>query len=201
MGSITRSWKSASAGSCLAGKARALVAAGLWLLAIHASAARADGITVRSADLTLVDAVYRLDADFDIHFSPSLKSALSKGVPLVFEIDFDVTRPHSYWFSREVAHVSQTVRLSYDALTRQYEVSVDGVHKNFASFEAARDDLARVRDWQVLDRSRLERNTAYQAGLRLFLDVSSLPKPLQINALASDDWNLDSGWFVWPLSP
>jgi hypothetical protein len=32
------------------------------------------------------------------------------------------------------------------------------------------------------------------------LDVTQLPKPFQINALASRDWNLASEWFRWTLS-
>jgi len=33
------------------------------------------------------------------------------------------------------------------------------------------------------------------------LDVTQLPKPLQVNALTSDDWNLDSDWYRWIVRP
>jgi hypothetical protein len=41
----------------------------------------------------------------------------------------------------------------------------------------------------------------YLAELRLRLDTTQLPKPLQINALASRDWNLSSDWYRWTFRP
>jgi hypothetical protein len=41
----------------------------------------------------------------------------------------------------------------------------------------------------------------YTAGLRQWLDTSQLPKPLQINALGSRDWNLNSDWYRWTFKP
>ena len=45
----------------------------------------------------------------------------------------------------------------------------------------------------------LDEGKVYEAAIRMRLDVSQLPKPLQINALASRDWNLASAWFRWTL--
>jgi hypothetical protein len=33
------------------------------------------------------------------------------------------------------------------------------------------------------------------------LDISQLPKPLQVNAIASKNWNLESDWYHWTLKP
>jgi hypothetical protein len=33
------------------------------------------------------------------------------------------------------------------------------------------------------------------------LDVTQLPKPLQVNALATQDWNFDSNWYRWIVRP
>jgi hypothetical protein len=41
----------------------------------------------------------------------------------------------------------------------------------------------------------------YIAALRLRLDTSRLPKPLQIDALGSSDWNLSSDWYRWTFKP
>jgi len=32
------------------------------------------------------------------------------------------------------------------------------------------------------------------------LDVSELPKPFQVNALASREWNIGSDWYRWTVS-
>jgi len=41
----------------------------------------------------------------------------------------------------------------------------------------------------------------YVAGVRMRLDVSQLPKPFQLNALASRDWNFGSEWHRWSVTP
>lgn len=175
-----------------------LLAATLFFLA---AAARADGIQVKTASLDLVDEVYQLNAEFDITLGSKLEEALAKGVPLFFQVEFQVLRPRWYWFDEEVADVRQLYRLSYNALTRQYELSSSGIHRNFMTFAEAMAALSQIRQWQVLDRSLLRAGQTYEVGLRMRLDVSQLPKPLQVNALASKDWNLDSDWRRWTLTP
>ena len=48
---------------------------------------------------------------------------------------------------------------------------------------------------------QLTRGARYDAAVRLRLDVALLPKPFQINALASRDWTLQSDWYRWDFTP
>jgi hypothetical protein len=48
---------------------------------------------------------------------------------------------------------------------------------------------------------QLVKGTRYEAAVRLRLDVNALPKPFQINALASRDWTLQSEWHRWSFTP
>jgi len=61
--------------------------------------------------------------------------------------------------------------------------------------------LSRVRRRHVVDLGMLSRGSVYAAALRMRLDVSQLPKPFQLNALASRDWNLGSDWHRWSVKP
>ena len=47
----------------------------------------------------------------------------------------------------------------------------------------------------------LTKGARYDAAVRLRLDVTQLPKPFQINALASRDWSLQSEWYRWSFVP
>jgi hypothetical protein len=47
----------------------------------------------------------------------------------------------------------------------------------------------------------LTKGARYDAAVRLRLDVTQLPKPFQINALASREWSLQSEWYRWSLTP
>jgi hypothetical protein len=161
--------------------------------------ARAQNIEIHHISLEGNDEGYALDADFQIDLSPRLEDAINNGVAMYFEVDFELTRKRWYWFDKRSVSRQLMLRLSYHALTRQYRVSSGALYQSFSSLPEALRVLSRIRSWQVLERPDLDVGTEYQAGLRMRLDVTQLPKPFQLNALTSRDWNLASEWRRWPL--
>jgi hypothetical protein len=179
-----------------------LRAAALALLSVAAIApAYADGIDVKTAAIQPTDDGWQLDATFDIQFSPRLEEAVNRGVPLYFVVEFELARPRWYWFDEKPVQVSQTYKISYTPLLRQYRLSVGNVYQNFTRFEEVTRVLSRIRGWHVADRGALKKDGTYQASLRMRLDTGQLPKPFQLNAVASRDWTLDSDWHRWTLAP
>ena len=160
---------------------------------------RAQNIEIQHISLEGNDEGYALDADFQIDLSPRLEDAINNGVAMYFEVDFELTRKRWYWFDKRSVSRQLMLRLSYHALTRQYRVSSGALYQSFSSLPEALRVLSRVRSWQVLERPDLDAGTEYQAGLRMRLDVTQLPKPFQLNALTSRDWNLASDWRQWPF--
>jgi hypothetical protein len=163
--------------------------------------AYADGIEVRSATITPADDGWQLDATFDIQFSPRLEEAVNRGVPLYFVVEFELARPRWYWFDEKPVQVSQTYKISYTPLLRQYRLSVGNVYQNFTRFEEVTRVLSRLRGWHVADRGAIKKEGTYQAALRMRLDTGQLPKPFQLNAIASRDWTLASDWHRWTIVP
>lgn len=163
--------------------------------------AHAEGIEVRNAALVAGEEGYFLEADFEIALNPTLEEALNKGVPLYFLLEFEVIRPRWYWLNEKVLNTQQQYRLAYNALTRQYRLGLGSLFQNFASLSETLDFLSRVRRRQVLEPGTLTKGTTYVAGVRMRLDVSQLPKPFQLNALASRDWNFGSEWHRWSVTP
>jgi hypothetical protein len=164
-------------------------------------AAHAEGIEVRNAALVAGEEGYFLEADFEMALNPTLEDALNKGVPLYFLLEFEVIRPRWYWLNEKVLNTQQQYRLAYNALTRQYRLGVGALFQNFGSLSEALDFLSRVRRRQVLEPGTLSTGVTYTAGVRMRLDVSQLPKPFQLNALASRDWNFGSEWHRWSVTP
>jgi hypothetical protein len=163
--------------------------------------AHAEGIEVRNAALVAGEDGYFLEADFEIALNPTLEEALNKGVPLYFLLEFEVIRPRWYWLNEKVLNNQQQYRLAYNALTRQYRLGLGSLFQNFASLSETLDFLSRVRRRQVLEQGTLTKGTTYVAGVRMRLDISQLPKPFQLNALASRDWNFGSEWHRWSVTP
>ena len=92
-------------------------------------------------------------------------------------------------------------QLSYNALLRQYELQEGNLHATFDSLPEALNALGNLNGWAVLKRSQLHKNDLYQLRIRMYLDPSKLPKPLQLNAFASERWDMDSGWREWSFKP
>jgi hypothetical protein len=162
---------------------------------------QAEGIEVRHASLVAGEEGYYLEADFDIALNATLEEALNKGVALYFLLEFELIRPRWYWLDEKVLSTQQQYRLSYNTLTRQYRLGRGALYQNFDALAEALDFLSRVRRRQVLETRILVKGNIYTAGVRMRLDVSQLPKPFQLNALASRDWNFGSEWYRWSVTP
>lgn len=172
------------------------------LLLVFASAAHAEsGIHVKTAELNLVDEVYQLKGEFEVNFSQAVEDALNKGVPLNFIVEFELNRPRWYWLEESIASAQQQIRISYHALTKQYRLQVNEQQKTFTSLAELKAELSRIQEWKVVERAQLRKRYSYEARLRMKLDLTQLPKPLQVNALTSKDWNMESEWYLWTLTP
>lgn len=173
-------------------------------IAVLSGALHAEGIHIKSAEVSRADSGYVLDADYEVALSHTLEEALLRGLPLHFVTDFELIEPRGWTFglwNKTVATFTQQHRLSYNALTRQYRVSFGTLHQNFDVLTEALAVIGRVHKRLPLTKDEIDPDTIYTAAVRLRLDTSLLPKPLQIDALGSRDWHLSSEWYRWTLKP
>ncbi|AUT60986.1 MULTISPECIES: DUF4390 domain-containing protein [Paraburkholderia] len=174
-----------------------LVAA-LWIaLALCLTAAgpaRAESIAVQRASLQSDGSGWSLDARFEFELNSNLEDAVNKGIPVYFTTDFELSRPRWYWFDEQPVSVSQSIRLSFQPLTREYRVSTGGLQLGFASLNEALSVIKHVTSWHVIDRNQVHPGETYTASVRMQLDIALMPKPFQIDAVNNRDWNLASDW-------
>lgn len=163
--------------------------------------AAAEGIVLTQAELKLHGEIWQLSGRYDIELSSTLEDALHRGVQLTFIQVFQARRPRAYWFDKDIAEAARVIRVSYNDLLRQYYATVSGYTTTHASLT---DLLAHIGDfsgWAVMHQSQIDREHTYVLAVRMYLDTSQLPKPLQVNAVASQRWQLDSGWHQWNFRP
>jgi hypothetical protein len=163
--------------------------------------ARADTIAVKSAELRSEDEGYVLNAQFDVAFNPTLEEALQKGLSLYFALEFELSRPRWYWLDEKLVDLSVPYRITYLPLTRQYLVATGLLKFQLASLEEVERLLSRVASRPVIAIDALQKGARYEAAVRLRLDVTQLPKPFQVNSIASRDWSLQSEWYRWSFVP
>jgi hypothetical protein len=173
----------------------------MFLLVLSwAGGARADAVEIRNPSVENSDEGYRLSLSFSFELTRALEDALTRGIPLYFTTEVQVTRPRWYWFDETASSTSQTIRISYNVLTQQYRASLSsgGLQQNYPSLE---DALTAVRRQRMLiaEKGALKPGETYTVMVRMGLDVARLPKPFQVHALNSSDWRFSSDWKQFTL--
>ena len=173
---------------------RLLLVLAFIVAAVVSGSVLGDVIEARNVSVVQGDDALVVRADFEFELTQRLEEALNHGVALYFVIEFELVRPRWYWFDEKAAAEKLTLRLVYHPLTRQYRVSRGALYQNFATLAEALRTVGTVRDWAVVERERLKPEEGYVALLRMRLDNTQLPKPLQVSAFASREWALASDW-------
>jgi hypothetical protein len=163
--------------------------------------ARAANIPVNSASLRVDEGDVLLSAEFGVSLTPALEQALDKGVPLYFTIEFELVRTRFLWFPEKIAQWSITYRVSYSSLTRQYRAASGPLGQTFDSLDDVERFIGHLGSRPVARADEVAKGVRYEAAVRIRLDVSQLPKPFQVNALASREWQLASDWHRFTFTP
>jgi hypothetical protein len=153
----------------------------------------------------MADGHWAINAKVRVALSPAMADAVKRGVALYFVTEFELSKKRWYWFDQKTAAQAKRVRISYHALTQQYRVAVGGLHQMaYPTLDEAILGALSIRGWVVMTAEEISRlggsaklrkdAKSFEPKLRLRLDSSLLPKPLQIDALTSKDWSLSSDW-------
>jgi hypothetical protein len=144
---------------------------------------------------------YYVNASMQIEWPTAVDEALSKGVPLHFVARADILRERWYWYDREVARQERYMRLSYQPLTRRWRLLVSSqpigntglgvsLGQSFDSASEALSALGRINRWKVAELAQVEVDAKHRVDFSFRLDLTQLPRPLQLGILGESDWNL-----------
>ncbi|WP_322996143.1 DUF4390 domain-containing protein [Castellaniella sp.] len=135
-----------------------------------------------------------IEADIDFTLSGELRNAAQKGVPLYFTVDLEIREPRWWWFDKALVTTGQTWRIQFNALTRQWRVTLDDLSLPATTLDEALNLVRHIRDWRVGPISQFKPDVDYQGLLRLRLDTARLARPFQVDALNSNAWSLTTPW-------
>lgn len=171
----------------------------LLLLFLSLAEAQAQGIQIKSVSVEAKEKGLVLGMDADIALNPTLEQALEKGIVLYFAVKFSLVDARWYWMDDEVVRGKYRVGLRYYALTRQYHLSHPLFTQSFNTLNEALYAAGQLRDYLLTVKSDLRQDADYIASLRIWLDLTRLPKPFQVEALGSNQWNLSSNKLEWRM--
>jgi hypothetical protein len=162
----------------------------------------AEGVEITRAGLESSEDGYKLSLALSFELTRGLEDAVTRGVPLYFTTEVQLTRPRWYWFDEKAVSASQTIRISYNVLTHQYHASISGrLQQSFSTLDDALSLVRRPNRWLVAEKGALKAGDTYNVAVRMGLDITRLPKPFQVHAMNSSDWRFSSDWKQFTFRP
>ena len=171
-----------------------------WMILFLSSSTIAsdNSLIIKTAEINSQFEAYFLNADFDLSFNDDLDEAIRKGIPINFVIEFELKKPRKYWFDEEVAKKTKEILLSYHALSKQF-ILAESENRliAFDNLTQAKNELKRIKNWRIFDKSQIDDTEKYSAYLQVKLDQTKLPKQLQADITSNQEWQLASKQFQW----
>ena len=144
---------------------------------------------------------YYLQATFNFDLPTGVEEALNKGVPLFFIAEADVLKERWYWSDKLITHNERHMRLSYQPLTRRWKIYISSqpiantglgvaMGQSFDTLSEALAMVKRVTRWRIADKQQIDLSGRYHYNFNFRLDLSQLPRPLQMGAIGDSEWVL-----------
>ncbi|MBW7833872.1 MAG: DUF4390 domain-containing protein [Simplicispira suum] len=174
----------------------------LWISALVCAPVRAQGThTVAHMDIERNAEGLFLNVSTEFSLPGLVEDALQKGIPMTFVADAEVVRARWYWSDQIVSSVHRYMRLTYQPLTQRWRLNVSAspfdtsglgvsVGQTYDQLPDVLGAMQRIAFWKIADSSDLDDRSSYRVHFRFQLDMSQLPRPLQIGALGRSGWNL-----------
>ena len=169
---------------------------GVWPAGVRAQAPLTEVTQLRlerSGDGIVLSSTVKFD------LPQAVEEALLKGVPIIFVAEAEVFRERWYWMDQKVSGAARHMRLVFYPLTRRWRLGISAgpvsaaspeaiLSRNFDSLEDAMAVVRRVTGWRIADVADIASDARHRVEFRFRLDVSQLPRPLQIGVLGQTDW-------------
>jgi hypothetical protein len=193
--------KSLIASGLKRGRTLCVSVAGAWLLLCMSMAHADTPVTLHELKVARQDGALYLSADLQFELPPALEDALLKGITLYFVTEVDVRQERWYFYNQRVARAERHVRLFYQPLTRRYRVNVSpqpfsanglgmNLGQSYDTVAEALDAVRRVTPWRIATASDVSLDAKPSLSLNFKLDLTQLPRPLQMGSTVHSDWNI-----------
>ena len=159
------------------------------------------GVSVKTAETSLLNDNYMLSAEIGFHLSPRAEQALRSGVPLIWTYHIKVQELRDYLWDQTIEEKNFSYRMQFHALLNMYRIKNEnnGIVDNFTTLQAALDSLSTLRDFPLIDKAKIADSNTYVAKLKITFERDALPLPLRPVAYLNPQWYLSSDWYICPL--
>lgn len=145
-----------------------------------------------------------INSESVFNLPPNVIEAIHHEIPLSFKIHIELLEEVT-WFGLQLSRVRNAIEfhteLRASGMSRAYTLfnTRNQNIQSFQSLEKALQTLATLEAFPVASLSELHPEQRYTLRMRIHLDHWKLKAPLLIQALFSDEWTIDSGWYETSL--
>ena len=210
MVSITHSWKNACRLDFPLAAARKCLRMWVAVCFVIFSALCLTPLTARAAEPTVElqnlkveqsEGTVYASMQWNFQLPAPLEDALFKGVALYFVAEIDVTRERWYFYDKKLLSAQRHMRLSFLPLTRRWRVNVASqpfssaglgmsLGQSYDTLDDALQPIRRIAQWNIGNAFDLEPDTKQNISISYKLDLTQLPRPMQMGAAGQSDWNI-----------
>lgn len=173
------------------------------LFCAAASSSRADtvGPDISAMQLSRTDEGLFLSASMQFDLPSQVEDALRQGIPMYFTAEAQVQRERWYWSDQQLGTATRYYRLTHQPLTKRWRLHISNtafassgtglaLGQSYEQLDEALGAIQRISRWKILEPTQLSATSGVSVQLRFRVDLSALPRPLQIGALGRSGWNL-----------
>lgn len=181
----------------------------VWAVAIaalsvlFAPAARADASTpeINSMQAVSTEEGVLLSANLQFELPVQVEDALRQGIPMYFIAEAQAQRERWYWSDQQLGVATRYYRLTHQPLTRRWRLHIStasfsssnaglALGQTYEQLQDALSAIQRLSRWKILEPGQISSTSGVSVQLRFRVDLSALPRPLQIGAVGRSGWNL-----------
>lgn len=150
------------------------------------------------------DQFLKIDSSSRIKLNPTLQSAIDHHIDLYFTIQMRLMEDNRLLgipYQRSRKSIDYHVKLSIEEIEQRYSLvnSRNGQKQFFNDLDKALETLSTIQAFDIAQLNELHPKQTYRLQIRIYIDRWKLPAPLLLQALFTDEWTLDSGWFETTL--
>jgi len=145
-----------------------------------------------------------ISSESTFNLPPNIIEAINHEIPLNFKIEIELLEDGT-WLWLDYERTRQSIEFHTEVrafgVNRTYTLynSRNNKTRSFQSINEALQTLSTLEDFPVISLSELHPKQRYTLRMRIKLDHWKLSPPLIFEAVFSDDWNIDSGWYETTL--
>jgi hypothetical protein len=132
-------------------------------------------------------------------FNHKMIEGVKNGLPVSFIFHLELERIRTWWFDESLISYEITQTLTYDALRKEYEISLSGRENEIIktrSLIEAKGLMSRLDGYPVVRRSLLIPDAPYTLRVKVTLEEVRLPLSMHYVIPFSSLWNFETDWQV-----